>query len=128
MSKKKYYCSKECKTIAWANHKAVCKLKCESQTSSLSNKSILVHCRNGYLPGVQYYVDSGMNVNTPFGADRWTPLITACIHDHVECAEYLLQNGADPNLADTSEQGNTPLMAASVNGCENCISLLRRWE
>ena len=76
---------------------------------------------------VQCNVESGMDINAPIGPEGLTPLLTTCGLDHVECAEYLLQNGADPNLSDISAVGTTPLMVASVKGYEKCISLLLRY-
>ena len=56
-------------------------------------------------------VDAGADVNLRSPGDRTTPLLIATLNGHFDLAKYLIERGADPNLA--SEGGATPLYAVS---------------
>ena len=60
----------------------------------------------------QLLLDLGADINA--GAGGTTPLHGAAMFDQVEMAEWLLRNGADPNLADY--EGKTPFERAQVLG------------
>jgi ankyrin repeat protein len=49
--------------------------------------------------------------NTFFKKEDVTPLMEAVRHGHIQCAEHLLNAGADVNLKDS--HGNTALMIAA---------------
>lgn len=51
------------------------------------------------------------------GTCKCTPLENACYENNVECAQLLLEFGADPNL-------NSPLVTACECGHEKCVKLL----
>jgi CBS domain-containing protein len=55
-------------------------------------------------------VAAGVDVNQVSPADLTSPLLMATINGHFDLAKYLLDRGADPNLA--SDAGATPLYAA----------------
>jgi len=66
--------------------------------------------RQGAMRTVQTLVELGANVNAASPADRTTPLLIAAINGQFDIAKYLLDHGAQPNLA--SSAGMTPLFAA----------------
>src|SRR5256886_8721716 len=59
---------------------------------------------------VQAVIKAGIDVNQLTAGDTSTPLLIATINGHFDVAKYLLDHGADPNLA--SENGATPLYGA----------------
>jgi ankyrin repeat protein len=65
--------------------------------------------RQGAMRTVQTLVEMGANVNQVSPADRASPLLVATINGQFDIAAYLLERGAQPNLA--SEAGMTPLYA-----------------
>ena len=65
--------------------------------------------RQGAMRTIQTLVEMGANVNQVSPADRTSPLVIATINGHFDIAKYLLDHGAEPNLA--SEAGMTPLYA-----------------
>ncbi|XP_066533673.1 ankyrin repeat and SOCS box protein 2-like [Hoplias malabaricus] len=54
-----------------------------------------------------------------------TPLLLAVGRKHVPCVQYLLERGADPNLA--NNQWETPLHNACERGIEELVALLIRF-
>jgi len=54
---------------------------------------------------------------------RYSPLLTAFLQGHVECARLLLQHGASVN-AQNSADGDTPLHRAVREGHVECVKLL----
>lgn len=79
-----------------------------------SEESLLKGARLGNLAEVRLAVEAKINVNcqTPYGV---TPLSLACDHGHDAVAEYLLEQGADPNLKDTFYKAGPMTWALSRN-------------
>jgi uncharacterized protein len=65
--------------------------------------------RQGAMSTVEALVELGADLNAASPADRTTPLVIAVINGHFDIAHYLLEHGADPNLA--TDAGMTPLFA-----------------
>jgi ankyrin repeat protein len=69
----------------------------------------LFAARQNDLASVKALLDGGADINLT-SADGSTALLVAIINEHNELAEYLLDKGANPNLAD--DKGRAPLYAA----------------
>jgi len=70
--------------------------------------ALLYAAREGHMDSVRVLVDGGANLNVVSG-DKFSPLVEAIANAHFDVAMYLLQHGADPNLATVS--GMTALYA-----------------
>ncbi len=55
--------------------------------------------REGHLDAVRALVAGGANVNLVSGGEKTSPLVEAIINGHIDLAAFLLERGADPNLA-----------------------------
>ncbi len=65
--------------------------------------------RQGAAASVRALVEAGADVNQASPGDRTTPLLIATLNGHFDLAKYLIERGADPNLA--SHDGAAPLYA-----------------
>jgi uncharacterized protein len=65
--------------------------------------------RQGAFQSVRTLVDKGADVNQASPADGVTPLLMATVNGQFDIATYLLERGANPNLANNA--GVTPLYA-----------------
>ena len=78
---------------------------------------LLVAAQSGDLEKVKFFIKQGDPINQKvesyFG---WTPLIAAIYGGETNAAQYLVEAGADVNLADM--YGKTPLMYAALHGDE----------
>jgi ankyrin repeat protein len=54
--------------------------------------------REGHMAAARALVESGADIN-PINADKFSPLVMAIANGHFDLAWYLLDHGADPNLA-----------------------------
>jgi ankyrin repeat protein len=75
--------------------------------------ALVFAAREGDLESVKALVEAGADVNLPTLAN-WTPLLTAINNRNYRIAAYLLEHGADPNIANT-RFGWTPLYLATDN-------------
>ncbi|MGH9319064.1 MAG: ankyrin repeat domain-containing protein [Vicinamibacteria bacterium] len=66
--------------------------------------------RQGHMETVKTLIDAGADVNSLSAGDQTSPLLIATINGRFDLGGYLLDQGADPNLA--SAAGATPLYAA----------------
>jgi ankyrin repeat protein len=66
--------------------------------------------REGQMAAVQALLAAGADVNQVSVTDAMSPLIQSIITGHYDVAKYLLDHGADPNLA-TKKEGLTALWA-----------------
>jgi uncharacterized protein len=72
--------------------------------------ALILAARGGYAEAVKTLVAAGADVNQISAGDRTSPLLIAAINGHFDIAAWLLERGADPNVA--AENGVTPLYAA----------------
>jgi uncharacterized protein len=72
--------------------------------------ALLHAARQGNTSAVKALIEGGADVNEVSGGDHTSPLLIATINGHFDLAMYLLEQGADPNLA--SNAGAAPLYAA----------------
>jgi ankyrin repeat protein len=66
--------------------------------------------RQGSAESVQALVEAGADVNQPSPADKASPLLIAAVNGQFDIGRYLLEKGANPNVA--TDAGATPLYAA----------------
>lgn len=65
--------------------------------------------RQGSASAVRALAEGGVDLNAASPGDRATPLLVALINGHLDLAAYLVDRGANPNLA--SNAGVSPLYA-----------------
>ena len=75
---------------------------------------LLLAARQGYMESSQALIAAGVDVNQVSAGDKASPLLVATLNGHFDLAKYLLDQGANPNLAE--DNGATPLYA--VVNCE----------
>jgi ankyrin repeat protein len=79
-----------------------------SEKSELSSKAGV-----GDIDAVKALVESGADINVQGDSYGYTPLLSACEHNYIAMARYLLSNGADPNIR--AKDGSTALIRAAGN-------------
>lgn len=78
-------------------------------------KDLYLAAREGDLSIVRYHVERGVDVNYAHPEFMSTPLVAAILAGQQEVAQYLLDNGADPDLMSDLD-GVTPVEAAHEAG------------
>lgn len=78
-------------------------------------KEFYLAARDGDLELVRYHVQIGVDVNYAHPEFQSTALVAAILADQQEVAQYLLDNGADPDLMSDMD-GETPRDAAARLG------------
>jgi len=71
--------------------------------------ALLFAARQGYTDTVKALVDGGADLNQLNAGDKTSPLLMAIINGHFDLATYMIEKGADPNVA--AFNGATPLYA-----------------
>lgn len=61
--------------------------------------ALLFAARDGHLEAVRALVESGTNIDQVAGGDGSSPMVIAIANGHYTLAKYLLDAGADPNVA-----------------------------
>ena len=79
--------------------------------------SFVKHVKKNDIEILQIFVDAGFDVNTDFYTDY--PIYYAAKHNKFEAAEFLLKNGANPNLG-----FNPPLIEAIKNKNPKIVHIL----
>ncbi|KAH7411459.1 ankyrin repeat-containing domain protein [Cadophora sp. MPI-SDFR-AT-0126] len=74
------------------------------------------HCEWGNTSMVEYYLDNGVNVNSPWRLDRATALCIAAQSCQEPIVDLLLARGADPNFNAEVYSQFTPLPLAASSG------------
>lgn len=71
--------------------------------------ALLLASRDGHLEAVQALVEGGANVNQVSASEQSSPMVIAIANGHYTVGKYLLDRGANPNIANLD--GLTPLYA-----------------
>ena len=78
-------------------------------------KDLYLAAQEGNLAIVRYHVEMGVDVNHAHPEFMSTPLVAAILAGHQEVAQFLLDNGADPDLMSDFDDV-TPVQAAEQVG------------
>jgi ankyrin repeat protein len=70
-----------------------------SPTVSGGLTALLLAARDGRIAAAGALLDAGANINQASAGDKTTPLVMAIINGHFDTAKFMLDRGADPNLA-----------------------------
>ncbi|MGH9741208.1 MAG: ankyrin repeat domain-containing protein [Candidatus Acidiferrum sp.] len=89
-------------------------------TGGDANGKLLDAAEDGDFNKTKSAIEAGADVNCK-SRDGWTPLLAAS-KDSSKIVEFLLANGADPNIP--SDRGYTALMRAAGNGALEIVRLL----
>ena len=91
--------------------------KANGGTEALTNSALVggnapLHfaARDGQMDAVKALVEAGADVNQVSATDAMSPMLQAIINGHYDVAKYLLEHGANPNLA-TKRAGIAALWA-----------------
>lgn len=86
--------------------------------------TLMYASQSGDLELVQYLVSQNVNINQQDNGEYggMTPLTLAIDSGNIEIAEFLLLNGADPNIEDTS--GLNALIYSAYAGATNLLDML----
>ncbi|CAM9489817.1 unnamed protein product [Choristocarpus tenellus] len=81
---------------------------------------------NGEMDAIHHWIGYGRDIDAPFPAEEWTPLMLACAHGNTDLARVLLDSGANAGsrVSTTVLSGHSPLHIASRYGHTNIVSLL----
>ena len=71
--------------------------------------ALLFAAREGHVDAVKALVESGANIDRVSGSDASSPTVIAIANGHYDVGQYLLDRGADPNVANLD--GVAPLFA-----------------
>ncbi len=71
--------------------------------------ALLFAARDGHMEAVAALLDTGADINHVSGGDASSPIVIAIANGHYTLGQYLLDRGADPNVANLD--GVTPLYA-----------------
>jgi uncharacterized protein len=71
--------------------------------------ALLFAARDGQMAAARALIEAGADVNDAGGGEKMSPLVMAISNGHYDLGKYLLDHGADPNLA--SPTGLTALYA-----------------
>ncbi len=61
--------------------------------------ALLLASRNGYIEAAHALIEAGADVNEVCAGDKSSPIVIAIANGHYDLASYLLDHGANPNLA-----------------------------
>ncbi len=96
-------------------HRAGARVRRQSRGPRVGGLSALhFAAREGQMDAIRSLVEAGANVNTAAASDQMTPITSAIINGYFDIGKYLLDQGANTNLA--SAGGVTPLFATIDQG------------
>ena len=89
--------------------------------NNVGQTALLSAIYHGWRRTAERLLKSGANAN---GSDEfdWTPIMYAALHCYADIVQLLLENGADPALA--NKHGNTVTSIAKENDCARAIEIL----
>ncbi|MEL6672481.1 MAG: ankyrin repeat domain-containing protein [Bacteroidota bacterium] len=90
-------------------------------------KAMFYACEKGDLPLVEYYIKEGIDPNYQHPEFLTSPLIETVRGGHVEVAEFLLKNGADPHVK-AVWGGETALDVAKIYRHKKLVKLLQAYQ
>ena len=90
---------------------------------SSSTIDIWTAAHDGNFEALKQCVSSGVHVDSKCPTGGYTPLICASVTGHAEIVQFLLQHGADINIADNL--GFTPLSAAISEDKPEIVTILK---
>ena len=90
-------------------------------------KEMLTATQNGDLDLVKYHLQMGVDPNYQHPELMTTPLIESIEFGHLEIAEFLLKNGADPRIK-AGFSSDTALSVARRNKNKAAIKLLKAYH
>ncbi len=61
--------------------------------------ALLIAARDGHQDAVRAFAESSVDINQVSAGDKSSPLVIAIANGHYDIAKYLLDHGANPNLA-----------------------------
>jgi ankyrin repeat protein len=102
----------DCKALSFDRNNVIPKLSAASSITPMSKGGLTAldfAAREGDVESGRYMLDAGADMNQ-LDADNTHALTIALMNKHYTFAKFLLERGANPNLADS--RGRTPLYAA----------------
>ena len=106
------YCDRECQRIDWETHKKECR-EC-GHARNVTKNPLIPAIVSGNFELVRKLVQEGTDVNMTCSSSNVTALQIAAAGGIFAIVQYLIQNGADKNVADNT--GATALYEAAQNG------------
>lgn len=78
----------------------------------------------GQLDFVKKHLEKQPEILNQYASDGFTALGLSCFFNQKEIADFLIQKGADPNIASNNDFKVTPLHSAAHNGAIELVKLL----
>ena len=89
-------------------------------------KEMLLAAETGDLELLKYHIKMGTDPNYQHPEFLTTPLIESIRAGHLDCARYLLENGADPSIKEAFGP-HTPLALAKSLKNKDAINLVKEY-
>lgn len=122
MIKKKLWFSNE-----YIKVKLAIMLGCDLHSLDIhGNPSIFGHVEHNNLEVMKLCIDYGIDVNYMNFFNHSTPILRAINIGNINTIEFLLENGADPNVYDCD--GNSPLSIAIASKRNDLVEILFRYN
>jgi len=88
-----------------------------SQLRDVINNAFVYACMHNHIDAAKHLLQRGANINALAPGFHYpgTGLHNAAVHGHRSMVEWLIENGADPNVKD-GERGGTPASWAAYGG------------
>jgi ankyrin repeat protein len=96
----------------------------DSLLENVSHLSLHEACSTGYLSEVKRNLKEGPDKLNTFSPDGFTALALACYFGYPDIVEYLLDEGADPDIRATDKSRVAPLNAAVASDRTEIVAML----